>query len=129
MCTRSIMVSPNSWLREGKDLFLLEWIGTLLLCLGMALALMAVLTDKLRVPYGRYGRDGGLFARLGLTSCKIPARLGWFLQELPAFCVPMYLILNFGGRYVGGLNPNILLLGMFILHYFNRWAQLEQVQV
>jgi len=115
------MFSLYSWLREGKDLFLLEWIGTLLLCLGVALALMAALTS-LRIPYGRYGSDGGLFAKLRLTSCKIPARLGWFLQELPAFCVPMYLILNVGGRYVGELNPNILLLGMFILHYFNRYS-------
>ena len=109
----------HSWLQEGKDLFLLEWIATLLLLLGMAMAVMAACTT-LRVPYGRYGSDGGLFARLRLTSCKVPARLGWFVQELPSFAVPMYLILNVGGRYVGGFNPNIVLLGMFILHYFNR---------
>ena len=72
------------------------------------------------VPYGRYGDQRSVLSTLWLTSFKVPARLAWMIQEVPSVLVPLYLVLNVGGRYVGAFNPNIVLLGMFLLHYLNR---------
>lgn len=62
------------------------------------------------VPYGgRHTSD-----RWGPT---LPARLSWFLMELPA---PVFCIL---GYLLGGRTPepvSLLMLGAFLLHYLNR---------
>ena len=115
------MASYRQWLYDGKDIALLEGAGWVLILLGLSL----VVSDffGLRVPYGRYGDDQkGLFAWLGLTKFKLPSKLAWFAMEMPSFLIPTFLVLNVGGKYVGEFNPNIVLLGMFILHYFNRLA-------
>ena len=112
------MASFHEWLREGKDASLLEFSGWGLIATGLTLVILDFF--NLRIPYGRYGSEGGLFAWLGLTKFKLPAKLSWFVMELPSFFIPTYLVLNVGGKYVGEFNPNIVLLGMFILHYFNR---------
>lgn len=107
----------SSFLDEGT---IIEWLWKLQLASGVLVTLLTALTPA-RIPYGRYSGDHFWSGWLGfVTSLKLPARLGWFLQELPAFAVPLFLVLNVGGNYVGGFNPNILLLGMFLLHYFNR---------
>lgn len=113
------MASLQEWLREAKDASLLEFLGWMLIFLGLVLVIFDLL--NLRIPYGRYGsEENSLFAKLGLTRLKLPAKLAWFVMELPSFLIPLYLVLNVGGKYVGQFNPNIVLLGMFILHYFNR---------
>ena len=113
------MASLQDWLREGKDASLLELSGWFLLIQGLTMFILNFF--NLRIPYGRYGSEqGGLFAMLGLTSFKLPARLAWFVMEMPSFVIPLFLVLNVGGEYVGQFNPNIVLLGMYILHYFNR---------
>ena len=114
-----VMASYREWLHEGKDLAAIELIGWVLIVSGVNVFLLNVF--KLNIPYGRYGNDkSGPFVWLGLTSFKLPAKLAWFVMELPSFLIPVFLILNVGGKYVGEFNPNIFLLGMFILHYFNR---------
>nr|XP_022307922.1 uncharacterized protein LOC111113923 [Crassostrea virginica] len=50
----------------------------------------------------------------------VPARLAWFLQELPSFVVPLLISL---GRYDDFQNlpaHNKALIGCFLLHYFHR---------
>uniref|UniRef100_A0A8C9Z9A1 Steroid-5-alpha-reductase, alpha polypeptide 2a n=1 Tax=Sander lucioperca TaxID=283035 RepID=A0A8C9Z9A1_SANLU len=66
-------------------------------------------------PYGRYAPPG--------ESRCCPARLGWFLQEVPAFLLPLLILLytdaepgNTGDKSTG----RTLLLGTFMLHYFHR---------
>ena len=119
------MASLREWLLEGKDASLLEFSGWGLIILGLSLVTLDLF--NLRIPYGRYGSDqGGLFAWLGLTKFKLPAKLAWFMMELPSFLIPTFLVLNVGGKYVGQFNPNIVLLGMFILHYFNRCSYLVE---
>lgn len=111
-----------SWLlqlQDGEDLQILEGLCWFLLALGVFLVLLYVL--RVEVPYGRYGDNKGALSYLLLTSFKVPAKVSWFFMELPSFVIPLYLVLNVGGKYVGAFNPNIVLLGMFLLHYFNRY--------
>lgn len=109
-----------SFFAADGDRLLLDWVWKSELALGAFVLLLSQFTS-LRVPYGRYGNDSGWRGVLAFVKAvKLPARFAWFLQELPAFVVPLVFVLNVGGRYVGELNPNIVLLGMFLLHYFNR---------
>ncbi|XP_056267005.1 3-oxo-5-alpha-steroid 4-dehydrogenase 2a isoform X2 [Pseudoliparis swirei] len=57
-------------------------------------------------PYGRYRPAAG--------RCR-PARLAWFLQEVPAFLLPLLLLL-----VTGETTGRTLLLSAFMLHYFHR---------
>ncbi|XP_026211760.1 3-oxo-5-alpha-steroid 4-dehydrogenase 2b [Anabas testudineus] len=60
-----------------------------------------------------YGRHMGV-CRPGKT---IPAKLAWFLQEMPAFLIPLFLMLTSDKPFSMGKN---LLLGTFCIHYFHR---------
>lgn len=112
-------VSLRAWLQQDKDLPFLE--GATVFILGLGIALVCISVFDCRIPYGRYGSDRkGFFHSIGLTNYKIHAKLAWFVQELPSLVIPLYCLLNVGGKYVGELNPNIVILGMFVLHYFNR---------
>lgn len=108
----------KEWLWEGGDVPLLEGMSWFLLAVGVLVVLLQLLS--VQAPYGRYGNNSGLIPSLLLTNVKLPAKLAWFCMELPSFVIPLYLILNVGGKHVGTVNPNIVLLGMFLLHYFNR---------
>lgn len=105
------MFSLQAFLAEERDRPILEWATLFLPLLGVSLLFIR------RIPYGRYSNER---STAFLTACRVPARIAMFVQESPAFAVPMYLVLNVGGRYVGAFNPNIVLLGMFLLHYFQR---------
>lgn len=61
-------------------------------------------------PYGRY-------IPADFNRRRVPAALGWFIQELPAFLVPVLLILTTDGR--PGLGKGLLLC-TYCLHYFQR---------
>ncbi|KAL2086502.1 hypothetical protein ACEWY4_017561 [Coilia grayii] len=62
---------------------------------------------------GTYGR----YSEAGKDRWMVPARLGWFLQELPAFLVPSLLTLTTNPRPGWG---KVLLLCTYCLHYFQR---------
>lgn len=103
------------WLRNRGDLDLLDWTWKGMIASGLALILLSEVI-KLRIPYGRYGKSA--------LACNmyLSARKAWMLQELPSVVVPLFLLLNIGGaQLIGGLvNPNIILVGMFLLHYVQR---------
>nr|XP_040041500.1 3-oxo-5-alpha-steroid 4-dehydrogenase 2-like [Gasterosteus aculeatus aculeatus] len=81
----------------------------------------AYLLRQTRIP-ARYGR----YVVAGARSC--PARLGWFLQEVPGLLVPLLLLLtgdrtgSSGDRTgsSGDRTGRTLLLCTFVLHYFHR---------
>merc|ERR1719204_1974119 len=52
-----------------------------------------------------------------LSWGKISAKLGWIVQEIPAFIVPSYFLYE---KFDVCTLTQINLLGMFILHYANR---------
>ncbi|KAK5873304.1 hypothetical protein PBY51_018355 [Eleginops maclovinus] len=63
--------------------------------------------------YGRYRPE---------RSRCFPARLSWFLQEVPALLLPLLLLLLPGEQGVrpGGSIGGALLICTFMLHYFHR---------
>ncbi|XP_046886074.1 3-oxo-5-alpha-steroid 4-dehydrogenase 2b [Hypomesus transpacificus] len=87
--------------------------GIHVLCWGLILGgaghLVGVRTSQ--ASYGRY-------LGVSTTARKIPARVAWFFQELPALLVPLLLLLLTSSR-PSGLGRH-LLLGTFCLHYFQR---------
>ncbi len=104
--------SVAAFFAEGRDLVLIEWLWKFLILSAVLMPFGAYLDGKLKVN-SVWGR---------LRSYKASARIGWFFQDrdLPAFAVPIFLVLIYGGRYVGEANPNIVLVGMFLLHYTQR---------
>ena len=68
---------------------------------------------RTQTPYGRYVTSDGTPGR----TC--PAKLAWFLQELPSFLVPMLLLLSTDTQPSLGKD---LLLWTFCLHYFQRYV-------
>ena len=108
---------------EGKDLFIIEWLYKGMLLSGVGLLLLQALSSFGRVPYGKYRNDskwGNSTWGSFMVACKVHPPTGWFIQEATSLFIPLYLIWSFGGRYVGEFNPNMVLLGMYLLHYAHR---------
>ncbi|XP_074487411.1 3-oxo-5-alpha-steroid 4-dehydrogenase 2-like [Sebastes fasciatus] len=72
-----------------------------------------LLQTRRTTKYGRY---------LPAQARCCPARLGWFLQEVPAFLLPLLLLLTGEPRtgVTGDSTGRTLLLCTFMLHYFHR---------
>ncbi|XP_022069896.1 3-oxo-5-alpha-steroid 4-dehydrogenase 2-like [Acanthochromis polyacanthus] len=62
-------------------------------------------------PYGRY---------VEANRCCCPARLAWFLQEVPSFLLPLLLLSGQRDAERQDAGRRLLLLGSFMLHYFHR---------
>lgn len=78
---------------------------------GLAYLLQQV--RQIPAQYGRYSPTGGP---------AFPAKLAWFLQEVPAFLVPLLLLLlspETGPRGPAGAGMSLSLFA-FLLHYFHR---------
>ncbi|XP_065680435.1 RNA exonuclease 1 homolog isoform X2 [Hydra vulgaris] len=95
-----------------------EWIVLYLLTISMFVVgfIVFIILLWLPAPYGRYSQTGKLL------SLAISPRLGWFLQESPAFFVPVFFI---GSSYLDIIEYNfsitqLIVLGCFVLHYFIR---------
>jgi len=69
-----------------------------------------------RASYGRYSSDSYL------SKVAVPARIAWFLQELPSLIIPIIAIWTvfFNHSPISFGSNNIIILGMFIGHYANR---------
>lgn len=73
-------------------------------------------------PYGKLaptpGKDYGYFGPAGsILAFPIPNRVAWFVQEVPAFIVPL-ICLAIAPAPVPLANK--VVLGMFLAHYFQR---------
>ncbi|MEJ1287175.1 hypothetical protein NN561_018190 [Cricetulus griseus] len=80
------------------------------------LATMGALVLYLREP-GSYGKHS---QSVSSGVPLLPARVAWFLQELPSFLVPVGM-LAWQPRSLFG-QPGNVLLGLFSAHYFHRLA-------
>lgn len=104
------MDSLLSWLfsSEKEELHVLD-------CMAYLMFLMAACTCVTllfeNVPYGRYATS-----RYGFP---VNVRFAWFVQELPAFMVPLCLVFWTSSAKTS-LLPNQLLIVMYFCHYVHR---------
>ncbi|XP_056021182.1 3-oxo-5-alpha-steroid 4-dehydrogenase 1-like isoform X2 [Ostrea edulis] len=98
------------WIKKVLDLDLdvLNFLSCNLLLFGVV---VVVILQFLSTPYGRYAREG--------WGAGVNAKLAWFLQELPAFLVPILLVYWTECPKLEFI-PNKLLSGLFLFHYFQR---------
>ncbi|KAJ8308087.1 hypothetical protein KUTeg_012961, partial [Tegillarca granosa] len=90
------------------DIKVFNYIAYFMLCWGFCNVFILRFLDA---PYGRYSRQGfGLF---------VNAKVAWVIQELPAFAVPVMLILFFDFPQMSK-TPNRIMLACFLIHYFQR---------
>lgn len=71
---------------------------------------ITIISQFITIPYGRYSRANWGF---GINS-----QIAWLLQESPSFLVPSVLL--FLNSRHQKLTPNVVLLSMFLFHYFRR---------
>lgn len=82
----------------------------------MALTMIAtgvvtyIALQTMPAPYGRYATTA--------FGPMIPANIAWFLQECPSFFVPLLVYYRMNNGFVP-LESKIL-MGLFVLHYFQR---------
>lgn len=60
-------------------------------------------------PYGRYNTG----------NSGVPVKLAWFIQELPCFVIPTYLLYNHWSHVT---VTKFLVVGLFLIHYFQRYV-------
>uniref|UniRef100_A0A4W3GER2 Steroid 5-alpha reductase C-terminal domain-containing protein n=1 Tax=Callorhinchus milii TaxID=7868 RepID=A0A4W3GER2_CALMI len=85
-------------------------------CVALAALGGLCLQRQLRqsVAYGRYTPPS-------FSGILIPAKIAWFVQELPSFLVPVLLLYRSGSLETLGCK---LLLFMFCGHYFHRYVSI-----
>lgn len=87
--------------RMSFNFFVQGWIGLAVLTFGYLLFKPA--------PYGRHVQKG--------WGPILKARIAWIIMETPVFLIVLgYLILNYSSLALS----HRLLMGLFLLHYFNR---------
>ena len=95
---------------DELDILEFTWKGIIFFSL-----VTAVLQLLITAPYGRFSRSGWGFT--------MDPRFTWVMQESPSFLVPLFVAGYLGGDQLKGtLTPNIVLLSMFLLHYFQRYV-------
>ncbi|XP_052439615.1 3-oxo-5-alpha-steroid 4-dehydrogenase 1 isoform X2 [Carassius gibelio] len=101
-------IQRTLFLSEEQEVYVLVCLSYLMMVMGF-ITFVTLLYEH--VPYGRYASS-----RYGFP---VNVKLAWFVQELPAFLVPLSLVL---WRHCAKIThlPNQLLLLMFIFHYLQR---------
>jgi hypothetical protein len=94
-----------------EEAVLLPWLATLMIVLAVP-TFIALVFFK-RAPYGRYVTEGKGY------GFEMNGKLAWVLQESPC---PIFAVINFLLAREACLNstPNMILLGLYALHYFHR---------
>lgn len=82
---------------------------------GFVILAVMFIMHRAGAPYGRYASNS--------YGYPIPATLAWMVQESPAFLFPVMLVLCSDGDRLS-FWPNRFLLGLFLVHYFYRLAEL-----
>lgn len=94
---------------EKEELYILDCMAYFMIFMA-ACSFVTLLFEN--VPYGRYTTSKYGF--------PVNVRLAWFVQELPAFVVPLCLVVWTSAAKTS-LLPNQLLIAMYFCHYVQRW--------
>lgn len=93
---------------EEEELYVLDSMAYFMVVMA-ACTLVTLLFEN--VPYGRYASS-----RYGFP---VNVKLAWFVQEMPAFFVPLGLVV-WSSCAKTSLLPNQLLIAMYFCHYVQR---------
>ena len=115
------MAGLLEYLRDGRDWYICQGIMVFVHLLASVLVVF-IHAINYEVPYGRYHKPGSLLYTIN-SMLTLSPRTAWLIQELPSVVIPLFCLLNVGGDQVGEFNPNIILLGMFLMHYIQRWVR------
>ena len=96
-----------------NELHLINILSTVMI---VQAGVVLLLLQRLTSPYGRFARSSWGFG--------VSARLAWVLQEFPAFILPCVAML-YAREDIFGWTPNIILLLLFLIHYFQRFVCFE----
>lgn len=69
---------------------------------------------NIKAPYGRYNNN----------DSGVPVRLAWFIQELPCFTIPCYLLYY---HWSSISLTKFIIVGLFLIHYFQRYVHLKMI--
>lgn len=81
-----------------------------MMLLSSFITFIGILYFGKRPAYGRYSSESKL------KNAAIPARLAWFLQEVPSFILPIIGVWQAGALHI----TNLIVIFMFTLHYAQR---------
>ena len=95
---------------ETMELYILDCLAYIMISMAF-LTFVTLLFEN--VPYGRYASS-----RYGFP---VNVKFAWFVQELPAFLVPLCLVFFTSASRTSHL-PNQLLLCMYFCHYIQRYS-------
>uniref|UniRef100_A0A8C4XAL8 3-oxo-5-alpha-steroid 4-dehydrogenase n=1 Tax=Erpetoichthys calabaricus TaxID=27687 RepID=A0A8C4XAL8_ERPCA len=98
----------SPYLNDVREYFILECMSYLLIVMGVTAFVVLFFVNA---PYGRYTSSTFGF--------PIRARVAWFIQELPALLVPLWLLLFSSPGRIAYL-PNQVLIAMYLCHYVHR---------
>lgn len=90
--------------------FLELWVPIIMILTGGFVLLVEGMFG-MKAKYGRYSSP---------KSLGLQAPIAWLLQECPSFFVPLALIIHRRASLFNNLNTNVIILGYFMIHYFNR---------
>lgn len=93
---------------EEEELYILDGMGYFMYFMS-ACTVITLLFEN--VPYGRYATSKYGF--------PVNVKFAWFVQELPAFLLPLCLVLWTSAAKTSVL-PNQLLMAMYFCHYVQR---------
>jgi len=95
------------------EIAILNWFSILMFIIGFV---VYIILQYQPATYGRYSATGRFY------SVQVPAKIAWFLQEVPAFLIPFGLVLlgYYEMSYHQYDTSQLLVLSCFILHYFQR---------
>ena len=107
-----ILALVNEFVKHEKTI--LNILALIMVIVGMVFYFILLFKPA---AYGRYSKTDRFY------SIAVSARLAWFLQELPAFTIPVISIVVSQLNLMGApsySNWQLAVLSCFIIHYFNR---------
>ncbi|KAJ8395244.1 hypothetical protein AAFF_G00034460 [Aldrovandia affinis] len=93
---------------EAEELYLLECMSYFMIFMA-GTTFIALLFEN--VPYGRYSSSKYGF--------PVNVKFAWFVQELPAFMLPVYLVLGTSATQLSQIS-NRFIVAMYFCHYVQR---------
>ncbi|KAJ8273146.1 hypothetical protein GJAV_G00098030 [Gymnothorax javanicus] len=93
---------------EAEEQYVLKCMSYSMIFMAGATFLILLFED---VPYGRYATSKYGF--------PVNVKLAWFVQELPAFVIPVFLVLQSSAARLSH-TANRLLIAMYLCHYVHR---------